>query len=48
MEDELADLLHYCRVERRLAELTCSAYDCDVRACLRLPAGGGVHGLTSR
>ncbi len=24
MENELADFLHYCRVERRLAELTCT------------------------
>jgi integrase/recombinase XerD len=35
MENELADFLHYCRVERRLAELTCTAYERDVRACLR-------------
>lgn len=25
MENALSDFLHYCRVERRLAPLTCSA-----------------------
>lgn len=35
MKAELADFLHYCRVERRLADLTCTAYECDVKACLR-------------
>jgi site-specific recombinase XerD len=28
----LADFLIYCRVERRLSELTCRAYERDVRA----------------
>jgi site-specific recombinase XerC len=27
MHQELADFLDYCRVERRLAPLTCSAYE---------------------
>src|SRR5205085_10989117 len=35
VENEFADFLHYCRVERRLAELTCKAYERDVKACLR-------------
>ena len=34
MRRELADFLDYCQVERRLAPLTCSAYERDVRACL--------------
>ncbi len=32
MENEVADSLHYCRVERRLAELPCTAYERDIRA----------------
>jgi site-specific recombinase XerC len=32
--EELDDFLHHCRVERRLAPLTCQAYERDVRACL--------------
>src|SRR5436190_496676 len=35
MENELADFLHYCQIERRLAELTCKAYERDVKACVR-------------
>jgi site-specific recombinase XerD len=35
MENALSDFLHYCRLERRLADLTCSAYERDIRACLR-------------
>lgn len=31
MENELADFLHYCQVERRLAELTSKTYERDVR-----------------
>jgi Phage integrase, N-terminal SAM-like domain len=34
MEAALADFLRHCRLERRLADLTCSAYERDVRACL--------------
>jgi integrase/recombinase XerD len=41
MENELADFLHYCQVERRLAELTCTAYERDVRACLRFLQADG-------
>ena len=32
--EELADFLRFCRSERRLAPMTCSAYERDVRACL--------------
>ncbi|MGH2669452.1 MAG: hypothetical protein ACRDH5_10145, partial [bacterium] len=34
MRRELAAFLDYCRLERRLAPLTCSAYERDVGACL--------------
>lgn len=27
MQAEVSDFLHYCRIERRLADLTCSAYE---------------------
>ncbi len=32
--EELADFLRFCRSERRLAPMTCSAYERDVSACL--------------
>ena len=35
MDTEVAEFLHYCRVERRLAGLICKAYERDVRACVR-------------
>ena len=31
--EEIEDFMRYCGVERRLAPLTCSAYERDVRAC---------------
>jgi len=34
MLEALSDFLVYCRVERRLAALTCRAYERDARACL--------------
>jgi site-specific recombinase XerD len=34
MDQELADFLDYCRIERRLAPLTCSAYARDVGTCI--------------
>ena len=33
-QKELADFLRFCRSERRLAPMTCSAYERDVSACL--------------
>jgi len=42
MQSELDDFIRYVRVERRLAELTCSAYERDVGACLRFLRGEGV------
>jgi site-specific recombinase XerC len=32
MQRALHEFLDYCRLERRLAPLTCSAYERDVRA----------------
>ncbi len=34
MRQELADFLNYCRIERRLAPLTCSAYERDIGTCI--------------
>jgi hypothetical protein len=45
MEQEVADSLAYCRVERRLADLTCSAYERDVRACLAFLSERGIRDL---
>src|SRR5438067_3175237 len=42
MHRELADFLDYCRVERRLAPLTCSAYERDVGACIAFLEREGV------
>lgn len=39
MIEELNDFAHHSRVERRLAPLTCQAYDRDVRACWRFMQG---------
>src|SRR5579884_1841189 len=45
MEDALQDFLTHCRLERRLAPLTCSAYERDVRACLRFLGECGASDL---
>ena len=45
MREEVADFLHYCRIERRLAELTCKAYERDVRACLAFLNERGIRDL---
>jgi site-specific recombinase XerD len=42
MRRELADFLDYCRIERRLAPLTCSAYERDVGACLAFLEREGI------
>jgi site-specific recombinase XerD len=41
--EELDDFLRHCRVERRLAPLTCSAYERDVRACQVFLGGEGIR-----
>jgi site-specific recombinase XerD len=45
MFNALSDFLIYCRVERRLADLTCKAYERDVRACLEFLRLQGVAAL---
>jgi integrase/recombinase XerC len=42
MRQELADFLDYCRVERRLAPLTCSAYARDVGTCIAFLEAQGL------
>src|SRR5262245_11450585 len=42
MHGELADFLDYCRLERQLAPLTCSAYERDVGACLAFLEREGI------
>ena len=41
--DELADFLRFCASERRLAPMTCSAYERDVSACLAYLQGAGIE-----
>ena len=43
--EELADFLRFCRSERRLAPMTCSAYERDVSACLDYLHGEGIDEL---
>jgi site-specific recombinase XerD len=43
MQAEFDDFVNFCRVERRLAPLTCSAYERDVRACRAFLEAEGVH-----
>src|SRR5256885_955159 len=40
---ELADFLRFCESERRLAPMTCAAYERDVSACLDYLQGHGVE-----
>src|SRR3954465_9391966 len=39
---ELGDFLRFCRSERRLAPMTCSAYERDVSACLAYLQAEGI------
>jgi site-specific recombinase XerD len=43
--EELAHFLRFCRSERRLAAMTCSAYERDVSACLGYLKGQGIDDL---
>jgi integrase/recombinase XerD len=43
--EELADFLRSCASERRLAPMTCSAYERDVSACLDYLQGQGIEDL---
>jgi integrase/recombinase XerC len=40
--EELDDFLRHCAIERRLAPLTCSAYERDMSACQAFLAGAGL------
>jgi site-specific recombinase XerD len=43
VQTEIDDFLRYCESERRLAPLTCAAYERDVRACRRFLARARVR-----
>jgi site-specific recombinase XerD len=45
MFNALSDFIIFCRVERRLADLTCKAYERDVRACLEFQRSQGITAL---
>jgi site-specific recombinase XerD len=45
MFNALSDFVIYCRVERRLSDLTCKAYERDVRACLDFQRAAGIASL---
>jgi site-specific recombinase XerD len=45
MFNALSDFIIFCRVERRLAELTCKAYERDVRACLEFLRSQDISAL---
>ncbi len=45
MFNALSDFLIYCRVERRLSDLTCKAYERDARACLDFLRSQGIAAL---
>jgi site-specific recombinase XerD len=42
MFSALSDFIIFCRVERRLSELTCGAYERDVRACIAFLRTQGI------
>jgi site-specific recombinase XerD len=45
MAREVADYLHFLRHERRLAPLTCAAYERDVTACVMFLKRRGIHDI---
>jgi site-specific recombinase XerD len=45
VSNALSDFLIFCRIERRLADLTCKAYERDVRACLAHMRSQGIAAL---
>lgn len=47
MRDELADFIRFCAVERRLAPLTCTAYERDVRVCIEFLERDGINDLAA-
>lgn len=42
VDADVRDFLDFCRIERRLARLTCSAYERDVTASMRFLQAAGV------
>jgi len=40
---ELADFLRFCRLGRRLAPMTCAAYERDISACLAYLQAEGIE-----
>jgi site-specific recombinase XerD len=40
--EELTHFLRFCALERRLAPMTCAAYERDVSACLDYLQGRGI------
>jgi site-specific recombinase XerD len=45
MFNALSDFILFCSVERRLSELTCKAYERDVRACIEFLRSRGIAAL---
>ena len=45
MFNALSDFVLFCRVERRLSDLTCKAYERDVRACIEFLRSQGTSAL---
>ena len=45
MFNALSDFIIFCRVERRLSELTCKAYERDLRACVEFLRSQDISAL---
>jgi site-specific recombinase XerD len=45
MFNALSDFVIFCRVERRLTDSTCKAYERDTRACIEFLRGEGISAL---
>jgi site-specific recombinase XerD len=45
MFNALSDFIIFCRVERRLSELTCKPYERDVRTCVEFLRSQGISAL---
>jgi site-specific recombinase XerD len=45
MFNAVSDFVIFCRVERPLADLTCKAYERDVRVCLDFLRAQGIAAL---
>jgi site-specific recombinase XerD len=47
VQQEVDDFMTFCRIERRLAPLTCSAYERDVKACVAFLRSRGIDEVSS-